>query len=84
MGKAMIVSWVTIDEPGSSTVLYWGKNSKQKRQAEGKTVTYKFYNYTSGFIHHCTIRNLKVISTFYHISGFVRRFMISEIRIAKK
>ncbi|KAI8533046.1 hypothetical protein RHMOL_Rhmol11G0265400 [Rhododendron molle] len=28
MGKGMIVSWVTMDEPGSSTVLYWSENSK--------------------------------------------------------
>jgi hypothetical protein len=60
VGKAVIVSWVTVDEPGSSRVNYWSENSKEKRQAEGKAVTYNFYNYTSGFIHHTTIRKLKV------------------------
>ena len=58
-GKAVIVSWVTVDEPGSSTVLYWSADSKQKK-AEGKSKTYNFYNYTSGYIHHCTIKKLKV------------------------
>lgn len=57
----MIVSWVTQDEPGSSVVLYWSENSKQKKEVKGKHLTYQFYNYTSGYIHHCTIRNLKVI-----------------------
>lgn len=58
-GKAVIVSWVTVDEPGSSKVLYWSANSK-KKTAEGKVNTYKFYNYSSPYIHHATIRNLKV------------------------
>lgn len=60
MGKAVIVSWVTVDEPGSSKVLYWSEKSKLKKSAEGKFTTYKFYTYTSGYIHHTTIRNLEV------------------------
>lgn len=60
MGKGVIVSWVTDDESGSNTVIYWSESSKQKKEAEGKTYTYKFYNYTSGYIHHCIIRNLEV------------------------
>lgn len=60
MGKAVIVSWVTVEEPGSSKVLYWREQSKEKKVAEGKFTTYKFYNYTSGYIHHTTIRNLEV------------------------
>ncbi|CAL5354930.1 unnamed protein product [Camellia sinensis] len=58
-GKGLIVSWVTMDDPGSSTVLYWSENSKHKNKAKGTVVTYKFYNYTSGYIHHCTIKNLE-------------------------
>lgn len=56
----MIVSWITPDEPGSSLVLYWAKGSEQKNSAEGFVVTYRFFNYTSGFIHHCFIENLEV------------------------
>lgn len=59
-GRGVIVSWVTVDEPGSNTVLYWSEKSKRKNRAEGIMVTYKFYNYTSGYIHHCTIKNLEV------------------------
>jgi hypothetical protein len=60
VGKGVIVSWVTDDESGSNTVIYWSESSKQKKEAEGKAYTYKFYNYTSGYIHHCIIRNLEV------------------------
>ncbi|GMJ02870.1 PHOSPHATASE UNDERPRODUCER 1, purple acid phosphatase 10 [Hibiscus trionum] len=66
-GKAVIVSWVTQDKPGSSAVLYWSENSKLKKKAEGKFNTYRFYNYTSGYIHHCTIRNLEVNFTSLYI-----------------
>jgi hypothetical protein len=68
VGKAVIVSWVTEDEPGSNAVRYWNaeNSSKQKKLAEGKIVTYKFFNYSSGFIHHTTIRNLKVLFLFHH------------------
>jgi hypothetical protein len=56
------VSWVTQDEPGSKTVLYWAENSGLKKLADGFIVTYKYYNYTSGYIHHCTIEDLEVRS----------------------
>jgi hypothetical protein len=62
VGRAVIVSWVTEDEPGSNAVRYWSENSKHKKLATGKIVTYRYFNYTSGFIHHATIRNLKVLS----------------------
>ncbi|KAJ4962856.1 hypothetical protein NE237_022795 [Protea cynaroides] len=77
VGKAVIVSWVTQDEPGSNTVLYWEKNSKHKSSAEGILVTYKYYNYTSGYIHHCTIKNLKFHTKYYYEVGIghtVRKF----------
>ncbi|KAK9269977.1 hypothetical protein L1049_025550 [Liquidambar formosana] len=63
-GKAVIVSWVTPDEPGSNTVLYWTDNSKQKSSANGIVLTYKYFNYTSGYIHHCTIENLEVSQSY--------------------
>ncbi|XAR59590.1 Acid phosphatase [Bertholletia excelsa] len=69
VGKAMIVSWVTMKEPGSSSVLYWSKNSKHKNEAKGTVVTYKFHNYTSGYIHHCTIKNLKYNTKYYYEVG---------------
>ncbi|KAG5247816.1 Fe(III)-Zn(II) purple acid phosphatase family protein [Salix suchowensis] len=69
VGKGVIVSWVTADESGSDTVIYWSENSIQKKQAEGKTYTYKFYNYTSGYIHHCIIRNLEFNTKYYYVVG---------------
>lgn len=75
VGKAVIVSWVTEDEPGSNAVRYWSKNSKQKKLAKGKIVTYRFFNYTSGFIHHTTIRNLEVL--LYSITSMACMYFVS-------
>ncbi|KAL2254781.1 purple acid phosphatase 2 [Sesamum indicum] len=69
IGKAVIVSWVTVDEPGSNTVLYWAANSKLKNKAKGTLTKYKFYNYTSGYIHHCTIKNLEYDTKYYYEVG---------------
>lgn len=69
VGKGVLVSWVTMDEPGSNTVLYWSGNSKQIKKARGKITTYKFYNYTSGYIHHCTIINLESDTKYYYEVG---------------
>ncbi|KAL2329346.1 hypothetical protein Fmac_022773 [Flemingia macrophylla] len=69
VGKAVIVSWVTVDEPGSSDVSYWSENSDRKRIAEGKYVTYRYYNYSSGFIHHTTVRHLKYNTKYYYEVG---------------
>lgn len=68
-GKAVIVSWVTVDEPGSNTVVYWSENGHKKKEAKGKMNTYKFSNYTSGYIHHCTIRNLEYNTKYYYEVG---------------
>jgi len=61
VGKAVIVSWVTEDEPGSDAVRYWSENSKHKKLAKGKIQTYRYFNYSSGFIHHAIIKNLNVL-----------------------
>ncbi|CAN0910512.1 Purple acid phosphatase 2 [Linum grandiflorum] len=77
-GKAMIVSWVTVDEPGSSKVVYWKEDSPEdKKIAQGKHKTYKYHNYTSGYIHHCTVRKLEYDTNYYYEVGIghtVRRF----------
>ena len=71
-GKAVIVSWVTMDETGSSTVVYWSEKSKHKCKASGKVTSYTYYNYTSGYIHHCNIKNLKVnILSFIPFLGWI-------------
>nr|XP_043619262.1 purple acid phosphatase 2-like [Erigeron canadensis] len=70
IGKAVIVSWVTEIEPGSSTVLYWSQKSSRKQEANGKVTSYKYYSYTSGYIHHCTIHNLEYNTRYYYAIGF--------------
>ncbi|KAG2333322.1 hypothetical protein Bca52824_004502 [Brassica carinata] len=68
-GKAVIVSWVTQKARGSNTVLYWKEHSCEMLKAHGKSKTYKFYNYTSGHIHHCTIKNLEYDTKYYYMVG---------------
>ncbi|GMH13465.1 hypothetical protein Nepgr_015306 [Nepenthes gracilis] len=70
-GKAVIVSWVTPDTEGSKKVVYWtddGKH-KEKRKAESHVTRYKYYNYTSGYIHHCTIKHLEYNTKYYYEVG---------------
>nr|ADM16565.2 purple acid phosphatase precursor [Euphorbia characias] len=68
-GTAVIVSWVTPDEPGSSLVVYWPENTTKKKVAEGKLRTYTFFKYTSGFIYYCTIRKLEHSTKYYYEVG---------------
>lgn len=59
-GKAVIVSWVTPEEPGPAEVFY-GKDKQYDQKAEGTTTNYTFYDYKSGYIHHCLVNGLEVI-----------------------
>lgn len=69
-GTAMIVSWVTANEPGNSTVAYGEDPARMERRADGAHTRYDYFNYTSGFIHHCTLRNLKHATKYYYAMGF--------------
>ncbi|KAK2978262.1 hypothetical protein RJ640_017113 [Escallonia rubra] len=69
VGKAVIVSWVTMDEPGPDTVHYWKENSKHKKKAKATVTTYKYYTYASGYIHHCTIKHLEFNTKYYYEVG---------------
>lgn len=68
-GRAVIVSWVTMEEQGSNKVMYWKESSKEKKSAHGKTSKYKYYDYTSGYIHHCTIKHLEYDTKYYYELG---------------
>ncbi|KAG6505848.1 hypothetical protein ZIOFF_038214 [Zingiber officinale] len=68
-GSSMIISWVTQDEPGSSKVLYGTDKDHLHKSAQGKHTRYKFYNYTSGYIHHCTIHHLQHDTKYYYAIG---------------
>ncbi|OIW20807.1 hypothetical protein TanjilG_23188 [Lupinus angustifolius] len=69
VGQAMIISWVTVDEPGSNEVIYWSDSSLLNFTAEGQVFTCTFYNYTPGFIHHTTITNLEFNTKYYYEVG---------------
>ena len=81
MGRSVIISWVTPAKKYPNTVSYWedGKHGHHghKHMKRAITTTYKYYNYTSGFIHHATIKRLKVkivvnnkITIFFFFSFF--------------
>lgn len=59
-GKAVIISWVTPDEPGSSKVLYGPVQGKYDFIAQGTYTNYTFYKYKSGYTHHCLVSGLEV------------------------
>ena len=59
-GKAVIISWVTTDEPGSNKVLYGTSEKKYDFSSKGNVVNYTFSNYSSGYIHHCLVDGLEV------------------------
>ncbi|KAG0503411.1 hypothetical protein HPP92_003483 [Vanilla planifolia] len=76
-GKAVIVSWVTISEPGSNVVLYGKSKEAYNLSAQGKFKNYTFYNYRSGYIHHCLLSELEHNTKYYYKIGtgeFTREF----------
>ncbi|KAJ4881326.1 Bifunctional purple acid phosphatase 26 [Raphanus sativus] len=65
-GKAVIISWVTPDEPGSSTVHYGTVQGKYDFVAQGTHSNYTFYNYKSGYTHHCLVSGLQYDTKYYY------------------
>ncbi|KAG6740974.1 hypothetical protein POTOM_056452 [Populus tomentosa] len=68
-GKAVIISWVTPDEPGSSKVQYGVSKKSYDFTAEGAVRNYTFYNYTSGYIHQCLVDGLEYDTKYYYKIG---------------
>lgn len=68
-GKAVIITWVTTDEPGSSKVLYGTLEKKYDFSAEGNVTNYTFSNYSSGYIHHCLVHGLEHDTKYYYKIG---------------
>lgn len=65
----MIISWVTpLNLAGSDVVTYWkavnGNVISEKKKARASTSSYRFYDYTSGFLHHATIKGLEVCTSY--------------------
>ncbi|KAH8944817.1 hypothetical protein BDL97_12G005200 [Sphagnum fallax] len=70
VGKAVIVSWVTVQQ-SAPKVWYGIKQGDYSRVKEGQTTRYKFYNYTSGFIHRVTLNSLQYNTKYYYKIGDV-------------
>ncbi|KAA8522969.1 hypothetical protein F0562_009392 [Nyssa sinensis] len=68
-GKAVIISWVTADEPGASKVQYGTSEQKYDFTAEGTVTNYTFYNYKSGYIHRCFVDGLEFDTKYYYKIG---------------
>lgn len=69
-GKAVIVSWITPYEVESPNVYYGTDDENYSYAASAElTTTYTAYNYTSGFIHHCTLDDLEYNTTYYYKLG---------------
>ncbi|KAI9192554.1 hypothetical protein LWI28_024640 [Acer negundo] len=68
-GKAVIISWVTTDEPGISKVQYGTSENKYEFTVEGTMRNYTFYKYKSGYIHHCLVDGLEHDTKYYYKIG---------------
>ncbi|XP_059289647.1 bifunctional purple acid phosphatase 26 [Lycium ferocissimum] len=68
-GKAVIISWVTVDEPGSSQVRYGLSEGNYDFIAEGTLTNYTFYKYKSGYIHQCLVTGLQYDTKYYYEIG---------------
>lgn len=80
-GKAVIISWVTADEPGPSKVQYGTSNKRYEFSAVGSVTNYTFYSYKSGFIHHCLVDGLEVFYLLNYILNMSGKYCLS-LRIA--
>ncbi|KAG8656838.1 bifunctional purple acid phosphatase 26 [Manihot esculenta] len=68
-GKAVIISWVTADEPCCSNVKYGLLDNKYEFSAQGIVTNYTFSGYKSGYIHHCLVDGLEYDTKYYYKIG---------------
>lgn len=68
-GKAVIVSWVTVTDPGTNEVLYGRSEHTYDHSAQATTTNYTYFDYKSGFIHHCLIDGLENGVKYYYKVG---------------
>ncbi|KAK6945163.1 Calcineurin-like phosphoesterase domain, ApaH type, partial [Dillenia turbinata] len=70
-GKAVLISWVTMDEAGPSRVQY-GTSRKYGFTAEGRVTNYTFYHYKSGYIHHCLVDGLQTYNSLSTLDHYMQ------------
>ncbi|CAH9128321.1 unnamed protein product [Cuscuta epithymum] len=75
-GRSMIVSWVTSKSRHPNSVKFWkaargdAEAAPVKRRASAySTATYKYYTYTSGFIHHALLKDLEFNTRYIYEVG---------------
>ncbi|CAK9169727.1 unnamed protein product [Ilex paraguariensis] len=78
VGRGVIISWVTPVERHPNVVTYWedGKQD-EKHKTHSITTSYRYYNYSSGYIHHATIKKLNYDTLYFYELGkqnVTRRF----------
>ncbi|XP_002534135.2 purple acid phosphatase 5 [Ricinus communis] len=71
IGRSVIISWVTPLDRFPNTVTYWAAEGKHKHKHKAHAVTtfYRYYNYTSGYIHHATIKRLQYDTKYFYELG---------------
>ena len=63
-GRGMIISWVTsLNEDGSNVVTYWiaSSDGSDNKSVIATTSSYRYFDYTSGYLHHAIIKELEVL-----------------------
>lgn len=69
-GKAVFVSWITPYLLESPFVYYGTEKENYSFTVTAElTTVYTAYNYTSGFIHHCTLEDLEYNTTYFYKLG---------------
>ncbi|XP_023764853.1 purple acid phosphatase 5 [Lactuca sativa] len=72
IGRSVIVSWVTPVNKHPKYMTYWEANDKdgiKRNRVRSKTTTYRYYNYSSGYIHHATINKLEYNTKYMYELG---------------
>ncbi|XP_041016568.1 purple acid phosphatase 5-like [Juglans microcarpa x Juglans regia] len=71
-GRGVIISWVTPLMRHPNFVTYWaaeGKLKNYKLTSPAKITSYRYFNYTSGYIHHATIKRLEYDTKYFYEIG---------------
>ncbi|XP_021740821.1 purple acid phosphatase 5-like [Chenopodium quinoa] len=69
-GRGVIISWMTPNERHPNVVRYWkAYDPSDVYTAHSQIFTYRYYNYSSGYIHHATIKKLEYNTKYFYELG---------------